>query len=251
MFWQSEEGYYQRDAMYSIRMIYLYFFLIRQYQYLDDLTTISTCINLRRAIPSRSVKTCKLKQRLVKTPPLLLPKYPCPFTALYFVLRNHPISGSYLLELVTLKKEVDMAFNFEDKQKDAINLLKKVAEEMGTEDMNQAGRVFRAVLQAIRDRLPVNDAVHFAAQLPIIWKGIYYDQYDPAKVPVKIRDRQEWINFIRSKNAYAANNDFLQDSDIIEAFQAVFKALHHCVSTGELQKVKDAMHQDIQELLEV
>lgn len=144
-----------------------------------------------------------------------------------------------------------MAFNFEDKQKDAINLLKKVAEEMGTEDMNQAARVFRAVLQAIRDRLPVNDAIHFAAQLPIIWKGVYYDQYDPAKVPVKIRDRQEWINFIRNKNAFAANNDFIRDNDIIEAFQAVFKALHHCISTEELQKVKEAMHQDIQELLEV
>ncbi|WP_276499108.1 DUF2267 domain-containing protein [Pontibacter litorisediminis] len=144
-----------------------------------------------------------------------------------------------------------MAFNFEENQKDAINLLKKVAEELGTEDLNQAGRVFRAVLQAIRDRLPVNDAVHFAAQLPIIWKGIYYDQYDPAKVPVKVRDRHAWIDLIRSKNAFAANNDFLCDSDVIESFQAVFKALHHCVSAGELQKVKEAMHQEIQELLEV
>ncbi|AKD05459.1 DUF2267 domain-containing protein [Pontibacter korlensis] len=144
-----------------------------------------------------------------------------------------------------------MAFNFEDKQKDAINLLKKVAEEMGTDDLNKAGRVFRAVLQAIRDRLPVNDAVHFAAQLPTIWKGIYYDQYDPAKVPVKIRSQQEWINFIRSKNAFAANNDFIRDCDIVESFQAVFKALHHCISAGELQKVKDAMHHEIQELLEV
>ncbi|WP_266202866.1 DUF2267 domain-containing protein [Pontibacter kalidii] len=144
-----------------------------------------------------------------------------------------------------------MAFNFEENQKDAINLLKKVAEELDTEDLNQAGRVFRAVLQAIRDRLPVNDAAHFAAQLPIIWKGIYYDQYNPAQVPVKIRDGQEWIDFIRSKNAFAANNDFITDGDIIRSFQSVFKALRHCVSAEELHKVKEAMHHDIQELLEV
>ncbi|SFG43291.1 DUF2267 domain-containing protein [Pontibacter chinhatensis] len=144
-----------------------------------------------------------------------------------------------------------MAFGFEDNKKDAMNLLTKVAEELGTEDMNQAGRVFRAVLQAIRDRLPVNDAVHFAAQLPILWKGYYFDQYDPAKVPVKIRDNQEWIDFIRSKNAFAANNDFLSDSDVMECFQDVFKALRHCVSPEELQKVRQAMHEEAQELLEV
>lgn len=142
-----------------------------------------------------------------------------------------------------------MALNFEDKQQEATNLLRKVAEEMGTEDMHQAGRVFRAVLQAIRDRLPVNDAVHFAAQLPIIWKGMYYDQYDPTNVPVQIHNSQEWIDFIRSKNAFAANNDFVTDSDVIECFQAVFKALHHCVPPSELQKAREAMHQDIQELL--
>lgn len=140
---------------------------------------------------------------------------------------------------------------FEDKVQDATRLLKKVAEELGTDDLHLAARVFRAMLQAIRDRLPVNDAAHLAAQLPIIWKGMYYDQYDPAKVPIKIRDRQEWLDYIRHKNAFAANNDFQQDSEIVEAFQAVFKALHHCVETSELQKVKDAMHADIQELLEV
>ncbi|MDX5482735.1 MAG: DUF2267 domain-containing protein [Hymenobacteraceae bacterium] len=143
-----------------------------------------------------------------------------------------------------------MSLNFEDNQKDAINLLKKVAEELDTEDMSQAGRVFRAVLHTIRDRLPVNDAVHFASQLPIIWKGIFYDQYDPSKVPVKIRNVEEWVNYIRNKNAFAANNDFQQDEEIVQAFQGVFRALHRCIADGQLQKVKESLNQDIQELLE-
>ncbi|RIJ42975.1 DUF2267 domain-containing protein [Pontibacter oryzae] len=144
-----------------------------------------------------------------------------------------------------------MAYNFEDKQQEASNMLAKVAEQMGTEDMHQAARVFRAVLQAIRDRLPIHDAIRFSAGLPIIWKGVYFDQYNPTVVPVRMQHRQEWINFIRSKNAFAANNDFQQDSEIIESFQAVFKALHCCIPTQDLQRIKNAMHQDIQELLEV
>ncbi|MFD2248278.1 DUF2267 domain-containing protein [Pontibacter ruber] len=142
-----------------------------------------------------------------------------------------------------------MAFNFEDNKKDAIVLLQAVAQELDTDDMNKAGRIFRAVLQAIRDRLPVNEAIHFAAQLPIIWKGIYFDQYDPDKVPVTIRDAQEWINYIRNKNAFAANNDFQQDDEITASFRAVFNVLQRHMSDGQLQQVKQAMHQEIQELL--
>ncbi len=144
-----------------------------------------------------------------------------------------------------------MAFNFEDNKKDALVLLNSVAQELNTDDMNQAGRILRAVLQSIRDRLPVNEAIHFAAQLPIIWKGIYFDQYNPDKVPVRIRDAQAWLDYIRSKNAFAANNDFQQDEEIAKAFRAVFKALHKHMSDGQLEQVKESLHHEIQEMLEV
>lgn len=144
-----------------------------------------------------------------------------------------------------------MAFNFEDNQKDANVLLQAVAQELHTEDMNQAGRIFRAVLHALRDRLPVNQAVQFAAQLPIIWKGIYFDQYSPDRTPVAIRDAKEWIAFIRNKNAYAANNDFQQDEDIVHAFRATVAALEKVMTQGQLQQVKESLHQEIQELLDV
>lgn len=142
-----------------------------------------------------------------------------------------------------------MPFNFEDNKKDATVLLQSVAQELNTEDMNQAGRIFRAVLHSIRDRLPLNEAIHFSSQLPIFWKGIYFDQYDPEKVPVNIRNAQEWVNYIRSKNAFAANNDFQQDEEITAAFRGVFQALQRHMTDGQLQKVKESLNQDIQELL--
>jgi uncharacterized protein (DUF2267 family) len=68
-----------------------------------------------------------------------------------------------------------MSLNFEDYQTKANTWLHKVAEHLGVPDRNQAGRIFRAVLHALRDRLPAGEAAHLGAQLPIIWKGIYYD----------------------------------------------------------------------------
>ena len=144
-----------------------------------------------------------------------------------------------------------MAFCFEDNKKDAIVLLQAVAQELQTDDMNKAGRITRAVLHAIRDRLPVTEAIHFAAQLPIIWKGIYFDQYNPEIVPVQIRHTEEWVNYIRNKNAYAANYDFQQDDEILESFRAVFNGLQQCISDGQLQKVRESLNEEIQDLLEV
>ena len=142
-----------------------------------------------------------------------------------------------------------MPFIFEDSTKDAALLLKDVAAELRTEDLNKAGRIFRAVLQSIRDRMSVHDAIQFAAQLPVFWKGVYFDQYDLDKVPVKILGAQDWINYIRNKNAFAANNDFQQDEEITMAFRAVLQALQRTMTDGQLQKVKESLNEDIQELL--
>ena len=144
-----------------------------------------------------------------------------------------------------------MPFIFEDATKDATLLLHQVAAELQTEDLNKAGRIFRAVLQSIRDRLPVQDAIQFASQLPTLWKGIYFDQYEPDRVPVAIRDSQDWINYIRSKNAFAADNDFQQDEEISASFRAVFQVLQRTMTDGHLQKVRASLNEEIQELLPV
>ncbi|MBX0332753.1 DUF2267 domain-containing protein [Pontibacter sp. HSC-14F20] len=142
-----------------------------------------------------------------------------------------------------------MPFIFENSTKDAALLLQDVATELQTKDLNKAGRIFRAVLQSIRDRLSVHDAIQFAAQLPVFWKGVYIDQYDLDKVPVKIQDANDWINYIRNKNAFAANNDFQQDEEITAAFRAVFQVLQRTMPDGHLQKIKQSLNEDIQQLL--
>jgi uncharacterized protein (DUF2267 family) len=37
------------------------------------------------------------------------------------------------------------------------------------------------VLRTIRDRVPINLAVHLGAQLPLLVRGTYYDQWRPSE----------------------------------------------------------------------
>lgn len=63
--------------------------------------------------------------------------------------------------------------------------LDTVAAEFGTDDARFVHRITRAWLHAVRDRLPVVEAAHFAAQLPELLRGIYYEGWDPVAVPIR------------------------------------------------------------------
>ena len=46
------------------------------------------------------------------------------------------------------------------------------------------------------DRLTVDGAAHFAAQLPLVWRGLFYDGWQPHQVPVKY-DADQFLMTIR------------------------------------------------------
>jgi uncharacterized protein (DUF2267 family) len=63
--------------------------------------------------------------------------------------------------------------------------VKSVAAQFETDDRDFAFRVTRAWLHALRDELPVVDSAHFAAQLPDLLRGVYYEGWNPAAVPLR------------------------------------------------------------------
>ncbi len=60
-----------------------------------------------------------------------------------------------------------------------------VAVELGI-DERRAWAALRATLHALRDRLPVDDAVKVAAHLPVLLRGVYYEGWRPAHAPVRL-----------------------------------------------------------------
>jgi uncharacterized protein (DUF2267 family) len=63
--------------------------------------------------------------------------------------------------------------------------LSDLSYELGSENAHLTLVALRAVLHALRDRLPPDEAVDLAAQMPLIIKGVYFDGWDPSATPGK------------------------------------------------------------------
>ncbi|MGW3417346.1 DUF2267 domain-containing protein [Streptomyces phaeochromogenes] len=140
---------------------------------------------------------------------------------------------------------VETGFSSFDTMVDKANrLLKDVEEafEWPKERRKQSYAALRAVLHPLRDRLPVETAVQFGAQLPTIVRGVYYDGWKPAETPVKMSN-EEFFARVRNEFPYAV------EGGSEKLVRTVLKALERHVSAGEWQHLKSRLPNSFAALL--
>ncbi|KKB12718.1 hypothetical protein VE25_05645 [Devosia geojensis] len=119
--------------------------------------------------------------------------------------------------------------------------LKEIMEDHGP-DRQVAWHVLSAVLRSLRDRLPPDLSAHLGAQLPLLVRGTYYDQYQPSKQPVRSRTLEEFLSQVEQELK------FIRPVDSTDAVKTVFKVLSHYVDPGEVRKVREALPSEVRNL---
>ncbi len=109
--------------------------------------------------------------------------------------------------------------------------LKRLVEEHHLRDRHQAYSALRSVLHALRDRLTPEQAVHFAAQLPMLVRGIYYEGWHLSAKPNAGRHLDEFLALV----AAGLPPQFPRDS--LSVTKAVFALLWRELDPGETAKV--------------
>jgi uncharacterized protein (DUF2267 family) len=94
----------------------------------------------------------------------------------------------------------------------------------------------------LRDRLPVQEGVEFAAQLPVLVRGVYFEGWDPSIVPVKL-NREEFLYEVRQGFPYEI------DGGIESLVRTVLNALRRHVTEGEWDDVRSNVPRDLSQMI--
>jgi uncharacterized protein (DUF2267 family) len=117
--------------------------------------------------------------------------------------------------------------------------ISELDERLGWNNKRRTYHLLKAVLHAVRDWLPPNEAVDLGAQLPALLRGAYYEQWRPAATPVKPRSRSDF----RARIDHEFRQDPLTATD--DAVAKVFSLLSNKITAGEIEDVRHALPADI------
>jgi len=124
--------------------------------------------------------------------------------------------------------------------------LKDLASRPPFQTEEQAYSYLRAVLHVLRDRLTVEEAVHLAAQLPMLVRGFYYEGWKPSKTPIGIRTQQE---FFEQVDRALGGTTSATTIDTAAGTHTVLGFLMDHVDQGEMRHVRLQLPHALQGLL--
>lgn len=113
---------------------------------------------------------------------------------------------------------------------------------LGWHDRERCYHALKAVLHALRDRLPVGEAADLGAELPMLVRGFYYEGWRPASKPRKYRDKDHFLEQVRR------DAPWLGDADVEGVVTAVFALLKSEIGGGEPDQVRRLLPAEIREL---
>ena len=133
---------------------------------------------------------------------------------------------------------------FQTANQQAIAWVKEMMAQLHINDPHHALHALRAGLQAVRDRLTVAEAAQLSAQLPMLIRGLFFQDWDPSGKPLRIRHQADFAALVRDR--YAPRTGVSAD-DIV---RATFRVLSRHVSQGEITDIMMILPEEIVEMVQ-
>ncbi len=127
---------------------------------------------------------------------------------------------------------------FEKHTQKANEWLRHIGDRAGCNDNRKSLAALRATLHRLRDNLPVETVLHLGAQLPLIIKGILFENWHLSDYPSKDRKINQFIDGIEEEFYHT-------DLDTEIWTCAVFQVLSSRISLGEVEKIRKALPGEI------
>ncbi len=122
--------------------------------------------------------------------------------------------------------------------------LANLTDQLGREDRDEAWRILCGYLHVLRDRLTIEEGAHLAAQLPHRLRGVFYESFQLARPPERVRDRDALLARLAEEAALAG------PTDASRAAEAATRTLRCHVSGGEVDDVLAQLPERVRHVLE-
>ena len=138
--------------------------------------------------------------------------------------------------------------NFDKYAQKGNEMLNTLAKDLEM-DKEDAGRILRAVLYAMRDHLSIQESLRVVDQLPMAIKGVYVSNWNISRKPERIRSVSDFLDSVRQYQGLPPENDVQDNNVALFALQAVFRMLNKYISDGEFEDIISVMPVKIKDFI--
>ena len=120
--------------------------------------------------------------------------------------------------------------------------LADIADSLGIDDRRLAFRIARAWLHVLRDHLTVDAAAGFAGELTEVLRGVYYEGWKPAQLPVRSSAAEYATRFAREAR--------IRDEQVAAAASVITAVARRHLAPGVVDRAFAVLPPTIRELIE-
>lgn len=141
--------------------------------------------------------------------------------------------------------------SFEKFANEAHEYVNRLAEDLGhPEEKERVLMVWRAVMHAVRDRIHIGESLQVMDPLPMIFKGIYVQNWKfHEKPPLDYDTIEEMKNDVKAIQKTYGEQEFPWKKSTEEIISITIDSLKRYMSESQLQHLKGQMPKEVQKLV--
>lgn len=141
--------------------------------------------------------------------------------------------------------------SFEKFAQEAHEYVNDLAQQLGhPEEKDRVLIIWRSVMHNIRDRIHLGESFQVLDPLPMIFKGIYAENWKYHEKPPKDFDTmEEFKNEVKAMQAQYGEQDFPWKKSTEEIISITIDSLKRYLNESQLQHLKGQMPKEIQEVV--
>jgi uncharacterized protein (DUF2267 family) len=149
-------------------------------------------------------------------------------------------------------KTMKSNLSFEKFAKEAHDYVNELARELGhPEEKERVLKIWRAVMHTVRDRIHLGESMQLIDPLPMIFKGIYVEDWKYSEKPSKdFSTIEEMKEEVKRLQARYGEEDFPWSKSTEEIISITINSLDRFLQGNQLEHLKDQLPKEVKELVQ-